>query len=232
MGLYEIKMLIKKLPVIGTAIRRYKEKQESQENAKKVAALKRNGASLVRHIEETLDGSGYEYFVDFGSLLGLVRDHKFIEYDNDVDYGVVMDEGFSWGEFEQRLTASGMKKVKQFKQGEKITEQTYAYNGLTVDFFGSYLQDGHLVTYVYFRKEGFIYHSANEFHAARLALYPIKGTKKLLINGLECSVPSEPEKYLASIYTENWRVPDPNWVSENGPSWQELKDVVATVQYF
>ena len=62
-------------------------------------------------------------------------------------------------------------------------------------------------------------------------MYKFDSVKTMKINDMIVHVPNEPEKYLASIYTENWRVPDPNWKSELGPSWNELQNKFAIVEY-
>lgn len=40
-------------------------------------------------IKEVLDNNNCQYFLDTGTLLGAIRDHQFIPWDNDIDLGVV-----------------------------------------------------------------------------------------------------------------------------------------------
>lgn len=47
----------------------------------------------LREIKEILDRFGVEYWLDWGTLLGAVRDGRIIEWDNDIDLGMMSD---SW----------------------------------------------------------------------------------------------------------------------------------------
>ena len=47
------------------------------------------GVNNLRIVKEILDESGIDYWLDHGTLLGAFRDGKIIEWDRDIDFGVV-----------------------------------------------------------------------------------------------------------------------------------------------
>ena len=122
--------------------------------------------------------------------------------------------------------------TRQFSHAGVITEQTYKSDKLTVDFFMHTEDDYNAYEYVYFRKKGFKYKSLYDYHVALLKMYKFPEIKKTDINGVELSVPREANKYLSSIYTKNWKIPDPDWVSEKGPAWNEIPGIIGLVEYF
>ena len=75
-----------------------------------------------------------------------------------------------------------------------------------------------------FKKKGFNYDMDNKYHVTHLKMFKFEKIDKYPFGEIEVSVPHEPEAYLASVYTENWRIPDPNWVSEKGPAWNEIEN--------
>ena len=42
----------------------------------------------LRQVKEVLDNYDVEYWLDYGTLLGAVRDGKIIPWDNDIDLGM------------------------------------------------------------------------------------------------------------------------------------------------
>lgn len=45
----------------------------------------------LREVKEVLDKAGIRYWLDFGALLGAVRDGRIMEWDKDIDLGVTCD---------------------------------------------------------------------------------------------------------------------------------------------
>jgi len=43
-------------------------------------------------VKQILDDAGVKYWLDYGTLLGAVRDGKFIPWDNDIDLGAMSTE--------------------------------------------------------------------------------------------------------------------------------------------
>ena len=207
MTLYEFKMHLKKLGVIKALLKYKKSKRINVQND----ALSSIGIDLVIDVEKALKKTGVVFYADYGTLLGIIRDHAFINWDDDLDYGLMIDDFFNWTEFENQLNECGFRKVRQFEYGGYIKEQTYAKDVLTVDFFGHQNAGDKNIGHIFFRKEDYIYSSKDEFHVTEAEYAKFVGIKTVDFLGTMVHVPRNAEEYLESIYTKNWKVPDPNW---------------------
>lgn len=231
MGLYELKMYIKRLPIASSVIKKYKAAKEYRLDISKRKLLQEYGTKLAQTVEEALTETGLEFFLSFGSLLGIIREKKFLAHDNDIDYCVFIDKPEQWNLLEKHLTAHGLKKIKQFTLNNVVTEQAYSLNGLSVDFFGCSRDDKHIYSHTYFRKYGYIYNSRWQQHVADLILYKFDSVKIIEVSGAKYHVPSDPEKFLVSVYTENWVRPANGWKPDDSPAWHEIPDTLGWVEY-
>ena len=231
MKVYKIKMYIKKIPGIGNLIERVNKEKLKKENINRKESMKKTGAELVNYLTNIFEENNYDAFLNYGSLLGIIRDGKFIEHDCDIDFGIFADEKFDWNELENILKKYDVKKVKQFKFNNLITEQSYKYKDNTFDIFACYTEENNSASYLYYRKKGFIYNSPNEYSLMKSKPYKITKTKWIEVNGIKCKIPEDVEKYLESIYTKDWRIPNPNWVSIKGPSVNAMDDI-GLVEFF
>ena len=210
MKLYEIKMYLKRLTIVKYILK----KKHDKEEASKQFSLQNEGFNIIKNVENALTNFNVPFFADYGTLLGIIRDHSFISWDNDLDYGLLIDESFDWNSFEKYLNQNGFEKKRQFELNGKIKEQTYSEInlGLTIDFFSHQNCGDKNITYDFYRKENHIYHSKQEFHVRKAELIKINGIKTVDFLGTTVHVPQDAEEYLANVYSKNWRVPDPNWV--------------------
>ena len=105
--------------------------------------LNRYSQDILRSINSICNDNGYHIWLEYGTLLGAVRNNQIIPHDIDMDFGIYADEYNST--LEALLNENGFKKMHSFtlkdnKTGEtKLTEITYNYNGLHVDLFFSFL---------------------------------------------------------------------------------------------
>lgn len=210
MKLYEIKMYLKRLSIVKFILKKKYEK----EDALKQCSLQNEGLNVIKNVENALTNFNVDFFADYGTLLGIIRDHAFISWDNDLDYGLLINDSFDWGLFEKHLNGTGFVKVRQFELNGKIKEQTYSDKqlGLTIDFFSHQNCGNSNITYDFYRKENYIYQNEHEFHVRKAELIKISGIKSINFLGTTVHVPQDAEEYLANVYSKNWRVPDPNWV--------------------
>jgi len=217
MSFKEIKMRIKSVPIIGNTYQLLignKKIERKRNEAKK--NLKQTGVELLKQIEIALNDYPYNimYFADYGTLLGIIRDHNFIGWDMDIDYGIILDENFDWSEFERHLNRYELRKVREYQYLNSIREQTYEYRGLTIDIFGK-IDDGiNSIAYGFYTKKDFKYSSPNERHVREVRYVRVLKVRKVDFLGITVTVPDNAEDYLESAYSKNWKIPDPKWDDE------------------
>lgn len=182
-------------------------------NRKKNRGLHEKGYEYLSKIDEILTRNGIKYFVTYGSLLGVIREGKFMDYDNDIDFGIIKTEKFSWENLEKSMQEIGMVKKHQFLLNDKITEQTYVATALSVDFFLYEEENGKSISYIYYHKKDEEYQE-NQFSVAVNSTSLISDVKRIPFQTGTVAVPSNPELFLREIYGEDWRTPIIGWEKE------------------
>ena len=148
-----------------------------------------------------LDKAGIEGFVAYGTLLGAYRDGRLIGHDSDADLGYVsrhahpvdvMLESFA---LQRTLVEMGFVVTRYSGIAVKVhvPEADGSIRGL--DVFGGFMRDGML----YLMGEVGV-----PFEESWI--FP-RGTVEL--EGRTFAAPAHPDRLLAAMYGEGWRVPDP-----------------------
>lgn len=133
------------------------------------------------------------YFLDFGSLLGCVRNEKMIPYDNDVDISILEKDHIK---FMKMTTILKNKKymLKCIKKDKTFYKLYYSYiNKLHID--------------IHFRKldnNGYYYtqYSIRYWGIHKDDLFPIK---KATFENFRVSIPNNAKKYLEKGYGKGYR---------------------------
>ena len=176
--------------------------------------LQSKGYEYLPKVEHVLRAKGIQCFLIYGTLLGIVREGKFIGHDDDIDLGIVENDDFSWNKVQEALSEIGMQKKHQFSLDGKITEQTYRKKNLSIDFFLVEAHGDKSYSHGYFRREDEQYESLDQFSVRRRIISRIDGTTEYICESGKFQVPQNYELFLREVYGENWRVPDPSWVTD------------------
>lgn len=184
--------------------------------------LQRRGYQVLRKLKDTFEKNDIPGFLAAGSLLGFVRDGGFMPHDDDIDVGVLPSK---W-------TAAGLLQTLVEKEGYKF-EFAFMFRGKTIEFKVSWLgvpidvfcyerngEDLYCTCFYYFPERK--YPKANANTPWRIHEYNITTLKTISLNGVDFPVPAEPEKVMAQLYGESWRVPNPNWDDSMHPGREEM----------
>ena len=85
--------------------------------------MKKYGLPCLEKFNSIMDEANVKYWVDFGTLLGIYRDGKFIEHDFDIDLGMYAKDYNK--DIEALLVKNGFKKIREFYAYGKLSEQTW-----------------------------------------------------------------------------------------------------------
>ncbi|QUJ75715.1 hypothetical protein KDD17_12220 [Sulfitobacter albidus] len=140
---------------------------------------------------------GYEVFLNSGTLLGVTRDKRLIDHDDDVDFALILrarspkGAAREWRDLREKLRIAGIFDEENYK-GASIYKLT-PVEGIQIDLFPAWFENG----------RAFIYpHSFGDL--AREDVLPLQ---PCAVTGQP--IPANPEKMLVGNYGENWQTPDP-----------------------
>ena len=173
--------------------------------------LQKIGIPMIKKIDQVLTDAGAQYFVDCGTLLGIIRDKKPIEYDRDIDFGIWFDEQFTPERLQNIMKEIGLKLIRRGIFQGKVQELTFSSGSVHIDFFPHTEIGNESWLYVFYIDPNRKYPTKNHCSMIVQKRLHITGLKRIACGGIEMNIPENVEDYLASAYTKNWLVPDPNW---------------------
>ena len=142
---------------------------------------------------------GVEYFIFYGTLLGIIRENNIIKGDDDIDFLVNYRS--------KKLLLKKMEKNKSFKMNKKVCNKYFVqfikkYNGLRtfVDFY-FYINDP-TKNYIIDKHNwiGNINDKRYAIHFPKKLIFPIVKNKKF-------NMPKNPKAACRFIYGDTWSIP-------------------------
>ncbi len=203
-----------------------RDKKQKENKQKK---LQRYGYGLMSDLNKILDTLNVVYFIDFGTLLGIIRDNKIMDHDLDMDIGIIPDD-FSTEEIRKTLESAGFILWKQYFNGNKILEESYLYKGVKFDINYYEQTKNNSKVWLFYRKPGVQYKEGIR-NIVEMTYSKITGTKKIKVKNIVVSVPLDSEKLLEEKYGKNWRIPDKNWIYWKNPAAKPIKNIGNFIVY-
>jgi glycosyltransferase involved in cell wall biosynthesis len=192
-------------------------------------ALRLNGPEVLRELHGIMSGLRINYFADFGTLLGFVRDGGFMAHDTDLDLGVIVESDAQIDRLREALQERGCTLWRSYSYDGTTAEESYYFPyeaphpKLKFDI-NYYRSDGDTsYTYLFYREPGEDYLDS-ERSVVKMVYSLIRGTTKIERLGLKIPVPLDAERLLAEKYGPNWRIPDPGWIYWQSPAAKKMPE--------
>ena len=215
----QLKRKVKSVPLIGKIYDFVYGRRKTQRILKQREEMFSNNAGLkiVSTISNLLHKEEIVSFPDFGTLLGIVRDGRLLSWDNDIDFGIIMNDSTEWNNLKNILEKNNFTLIHQFKYDDEIFEQTYLYENMSIDFFRHVNMD-YYCKYYTFSQDKKMNDPTVLYDIVESRTVKITELKNKYVNSFEFFIPSNSEVFLADIYGENWRIPDPKFSNGTSPA--------------
>jgi hypothetical protein len=162
-------------------------------------------------LNEIFEKHSDRYWLDFGTLLGFVREGKIIQGDDDLDFGVIWTHGT---ELRELLKKEDVYINKRLVVNGEIAFEKYNYRGFLFDVFYYRVIDDAFVTYLWipnnYAQPQIVAYQENNAVLRKTTFSRFK-TDPIHFYGCPFSAPDNTEKYLTENYGENYMIPDPNF---------------------
>lgn len=178
----------------------------------------KHGLQLLAQFDRVMKQINVSYSLVFGTLLGAVRESAFIKHDLDIDVAVWGDSDYEI--IQNALIDSGFKLYRRIEVDDSKfgREETYIYNGVSIDLFYFYCyDDSYKYTTVFVPFDATLsFDESYEKFGGMLPLQlilPLERTVQYIpFMGLKVPIPTNAEQFLEARYGKNWRIPDPTFV--------------------
>jgi phosphorylcholine metabolism protein LicD len=190
---------------------------------------------LLKEVTQMLDKHNIKYYLDFGTLLGAIRDGGFIPWDNDIDISLVDKKDYSkipdiLNELKNRYKYKT--KITTFKksQEKRIKGNKTIYHNKIEFAKESDYQIAKVKSYVLWKfgranaKLDIFFKYEDKEYLYWLADGQINRVKKDFLDdglttidfyGEQFCIPKNYDKYLCEIYGD-WQTPNKDWVENDG----------------
>jgi hypothetical protein len=183
-------------------------------NSKRNKAFKTEGKEALFALKSVFQELDSMYWLEFGTMLGAVREKDFISHDLDIDVGMFFDDYQE--EQEKVFKKYGFKKTCMYlvDNGNFAREETYYYKNVGVDIFYFHRRENEIFCHTFAPIEGKSEDKTIEelggLHIRELR-YPYGDFADIDFLGGRFSIPANIDTHLRESYGERWMVKDPNY---------------------
>lgn len=185
---------------------------------KKQNHMLNHAEDLLKNLDNSLKKLKVSYWLDCGTLLGLIRENGFISHDIDIDIGILLDDFTP--SIEAELQNNGFKLVYKYELIDseiKGLEHTYEYKGINLDIFFYRLSEKKKCCHYFITEEGksrdFTINKYGGLLVAQMCV-PHSGVKSIKFLKRSFKIPVDYRGHLRAIYGDNYMTPNPKWKAD------------------
>ena len=170
---------------------------------------------IIKKVSVCFTQNEVRFFLDFGTLLGFVREGKLFSHDLDVDFGILPLTNPQEEKLKIRtiLCGIGYQLKEYYCVNGDVKEETYVSKNAHFDvyYYERDMNTNNLFCYIFCRIDGVHYNSKYEFSAGRYMYNIDIIPEHKRINGIDVMIPKNAEELLVLKYGATWRVPNKYW---------------------
>lgn len=171
------------------------------------------GRGMLHDVHAFFTEQGIRYFIDYGTLLGAIREKHFISHDNDIDISVFADD-VSPKKVLEGMKAKGFSFFRALEYNGIITEIVFCRHNVHCDIFFQFVEG----------TRQWVQGAITEMRMVNGCPTPQKLGKRryrslvtscneIDFMGTKLLIPSNFEEILEQTYGCNWRIPMVDWIA-------------------
>ncbi|OCA87705.1 hypothetical protein A8F94_07580 [Bacillus sp. FJAT-27225] len=194
--------------------------------------FKFSSKKAIKKLVKTMDKHNPRYWLEFGTLLGAVREKGFISHAADIDIAMYIEDRNP--DLDSILRSNGFKLKKRAKllSGDLI-EESYHYKTSQVDFFYAYRKDGQIKLFDYQTIDNLPPNECiKKYGGLRVYENIVPDSDRIQYNflGLETWIPNNYHVHLQELYGSDYMIVNKNWTEDSSPARKETSQF-AVVEY-
>lgn len=169
---------------------------------------KEDAKYMLSTMKKVLEKHGVHFLLNFGTLLGAVREHDFIGHDCDIDLSMHEKYKDKLLQAIPELYELGIKLCRYYYKG---TIYSFHYKGIICDI--------NVVFEPIFPYNIWFYKTLEQLYPKK---YSVE-TEYIDFLGEQYEVPKNPERCLAYMYGDDWRIPQKGKKAKFYPDWMVIE---------
>jgi len=183
-------------------------------NMKKSYIFKQTAVEALEQIQDAFNNKNIIYWLEFGTLLGAVREKKFISHDLDIDIGLFISEDHQ--RITNLLSQVGFRKVRSISidNGKYGLEETYNYKGLFIDFFYFTQKEKEMYCHVFSNEYGKSWNQTIKEKGGLIVYehtFPYDGFKEIIFLNKKVLIPNNEHEHLIAQYGDTYMIKNKKW---------------------
>lgn len=204
------------------------------ENFFKRRSLHKNAAEILSRLNLVFNELNQDYWLEFGTLLGAIREKKIISFDLDLDIAT-WKSNYS-NNLVTVMQKYGFKLVREIHMEQEGIEQTYCFKKVNIDiFYFEQISKGWATCHVFYLDENMNLEDMNKkyggLHPLEVHL-PFSGLITYNFLGVDVKIPDNYVSQLSYHYGDDYMLPNPNWNYRYANSSKQISNKVGEVKLY
>ncbi|GGH51946.1 hypothetical protein GCM10007358_09840 [Phocicoccus schoeneichii] len=176
-------------------------------------AFKRNAKPALEKMTTTLTENNYTYWLEFGTLLGAIRENKILSHDADIDLAMPREVYDDY--IENKIINAGFKKIKEARLLDNtLIEVTFKYKTAQVDIFLAYKKNDKIIFYDYMTTKDLSPNECIKKYGGLIVYENVVNNFELdkhLMYEKKLPIPANYHEHLIELYGLDYIYPNKNW---------------------
>jgi phosphorylcholine metabolism protein LicD len=217
----KIKLLIEKNQRLANIMRYiYRQTIFKYKQYKNNRNFRQNATYVMEHLNKVFNELGVKYWLVYGTLLGVYRDGKFIEHDDDIDIGLFLDDYSE--NIKKVMNKYGFKLKREIliDNGDYGREETYELKGIDIDLFYFIKKEDYFLAHDFKNEDGKSWAKTIQDNGGlivRERRFTPFSLKEIEFLNKKFYIPYPTKEHLASVYGDDFMIPNPSWNPYNEP---------------